>query len=104
MDLGVPTLSATSLGCSELGVQGGAKDGGLKWRAVLWSTKQDKEVDRNSAGVLRNFKKTGRDSVDLEVGSAVGKMTLVFANYSRVSARINDPQTAGSVRIPTVPE
>lgn len=104
LSTGVPTLSATSLRSSELGVQGGAKDGGLKWRAALWSTKQDKEIDRNSAGVLQNFKKTDRDGVDLEASTAVGKTTRVFANYSRVTARIKDPQTPGSDRIPNVPE
>ena len=87
----VPTLSATSLRSSELGFQGGAKHGGYKWRAALWSTKQDKEVDRNSAGLLQNFRKTDRDGVDLEASTAIGKTTRVFANYSRVTARINDP-------------
>ena len=100
----IPALTASSLRSTELGVQGGAKDGGYKWRAALWSTQQDKEVDRNSAGLLQNFKKTDRNGLDLEASTAIGKATRVFANYSRVSARINDPLTAGADRIPNVPE
>ncbi len=101
---GVPSLSASALKSQELGLQGGAKDAGFKWRVAYWNTRQDSEIDRTPAGLLQNFKKTERNGVDLEGSTAVGGSTRIFANYSQVIARVQDPVTAGSDRIPNVPE
>lgn len=99
----VPDLSISSLTSYEGGLQGGAKDGRWRWRASLWSTRQERESDRNTAGVFASFKKTERDGYDLEGSVNVARRVQLFANWSQVRARIREPITPGADRIPNVP-
>ena len=100
----VPDLSISSLRSTEAGLQGGATDGAYQWRVSGWNTRQDREADRNAAGFLQSFKKTRRDGIDLEGSLALTPSTRVFANFSRVRARIETPPAPGADRIPNVPE
>lgn len=100
----LPDLQISSVRSLEAGLQGGAPDGSSKWRLAVWNTRQDKESDVNSAGIFQSFKKTRRDGFDLEGSLAVAKNLRLFANYSRVRARVEDPATPGADRIPNVPE
>ena len=43
-------------------------------------------------------------AIDVEGSTAIGGSTRIFANYSHVTARIQDPLTVGSDRIPNVPD
>jgi outer membrane receptor protein involved in Fe transport len=100
----VPDLSISSLRSYELGLQGGARDDSVRWRAAVWNTRQDKEAGRNAAGIFSSFLKTDRDGFDLEGSALVGRATRLFANYSRVHASALEPATPGADRLPNVPE
>lgn len=100
----VPDLSISKVTSYEAGLQGGALDNSFAWRVSFWDTKQDGEQDRNAVGVFQNFKKTNRDGFDLEGSLLVADATRVFANYSQVRARIENPVVAGFDRIPNVAE
>ncbi|MDQ3186656.1 MAG: TonB-dependent receptor, partial [Pseudomonadota bacterium] len=97
-------LSITSLWSFEYGLKGGAIDGRYNFRVGFWNTNQDRESSRNAAGFQQNFFKTKRDGFDVEGDWRIFTETRVFANYSQVKARIEEPPTPDAVYIPNVPK
>ena len=83
----VPDLTPSTLRSFELGLAGGAKDNSSRWRAGFWDTRQEKEGQRDDAGIFRSFGTTLRRGFDVE-GSALVTSTLrLYANYSALRAR-----------------
>lgn len=99
----LPDLALSTLRSTEIGAQGGAKDGSLRWRAGVWSTRQEKEGQRNEAGVFEAFGTTTRRGFDLEGSVYVMPATRIYGSYSGVRARsLTAP--AGQDRLANVPE
>jgi outer membrane receptor protein involved in Fe transport len=99
----VPNLTVSTLRSNELGLKGNALQNAFRWRVGLWDTRQDKEVERNSAGFVQSFGKTSRKGFDAEASMKLGSDTQAFVNYSHVKARsLTAP--AGSDYITNVPE
>lgn len=102
---GIPgNLSITSLWSFEYGLKGGAVDGRYNFRIGFWNTHQDRESSRNAGGFQQNFFKTNRDGFDVEADWRILPETRLFANYSQVKARIEEPVPPGAVYIPNVPK
>ncbi len=99
----VPNLTVSTLRSYELGLKGSLVQNAVRWRVGYWDTRQDREVDRNSAGFLQSFGKTSRKGLDAEVSAKVASDTQVFANYSQVKAR-SLTAALGSDYITNVPE
>jgi outer membrane receptor protein involved in Fe transport len=99
----VPNLTVSTLRSNELGLKGSALQNSLKWRVGLWDTRQDREVERNSAGFVQSFGKTNRKGFDAEATAKLGADTQAFINYSQVKAR-SLTAAAGSDFITNVPE
>lgn len=99
----VPDLALSTLRSAELGLQGGSKDGAMKWRAGVWDTRQEKEGQRTDAGVFLDFGTTTRRGFDVEGSVALSPSTRVFANYSAVRAR-SLTSAAGQNYLTNVPE
>lgn len=103
-----PRLTASRIRGSEVGIQAQEQSG--LWRVVLdlWRTDQTGEVQNDPVtGDLINFGKTRRQGYDVEGRLRMFKVPegelAVFANYSRVSARLVG--TPGSdLYVTTVPE
>ena len=103
-----PRLAVSKIRGTEFGIQAQDRDG--TWRAVfdLWRTDQTGEVQNDPVtGDLINFGKTRRQGYDIEgryraIRNASGELT-VFANYSRVSARLIGGAPA-DLYVTTVPE
>lgn len=100
----LPDLDISAVRSYEAGLQGSMPDGSANWRIAFWNTRQDKEADRNPVGVFQSFRKTKRDGFDVEGAIRVAPQTRLFANYSHVKARIQDPASPGAVYIPNVVE
>jgi outer membrane receptor protein involved in Fe transport len=96
-------LSITSLWSFEYGLKLGSTDGRYNFRIGFWNTHQDRESSRNAAGFQQNLFKTNRDGFDVEGEWKILPETRIFANYSQVKARIEEPATPGAVYIPQVP-
>lgn len=101
---GIPNLAISSLWSFEYGLKAGATDGSYNFRIGFWNTKQDLESSRNAAGFVQSFQKTNRDGFDVEGDLNILPSTRIFANYSQVKARINNPVDPNQVFVPLVPE
>jgi outer membrane receptor protein involved in Fe transport len=99
----VPNLTVSTLRSNELGIKGAVNGNALRWRAGLWDTRQDREVERNSAGFVQSFGRTSRKGFDIEGSVQVASATQIFTNYSAVEARSLTAPT-GSNFITNVPE
>ena len=88
-----PRLAVSKIRGIEAGIAATGRDGAWRLGATVWRTDQSGEVQTDPVtGDLINFGKTRRQGFDLEarlraMKDARGEATL-FANYSRVSARI----------------
>ena len=103
-----PRLALSKIRGTEAGKQGQDRNGAWRFVIDLWRTDQTGEVQNDPVtGDLINFGKTRRQGYDLEgryrfIKNASGETTL-FANYSRVSARILGG-APGNDFVTTVPE
>lgn len=97
-------LSITSLWSFEYGLKMGSVDGRYNFRIGFWNTHQDRESSRNAGGFQQNFFKTNRDGFDVEADWRIFPETRLFANYSQVKARIEEPASPGAIYVPNVPK
>lgn len=83
----VTDLALSTLRSFEVGLAGGAKDSSTRWRAGYWDTRQEKEGQRDDAGIFRAFGTTTRRGFDVEGSALVTPTVRLYANYSAVRAR-----------------
>lgn len=101
---GTSDLSLSSLRSTELGLAGRALGGKADWRASIWQTHQDREADRNLAGIFQDFKETKRTGFDIEGSILLTSNIRLFGFHSQVRARIENPVSPVADHIPNVPE